>query len=578
MSFSSNPAGIPMGVMAQANPFGGSPFPAPLPARVFVGVPGLNPAMIPPTAMAVPGLPLGLLPGMSQPVSTGAPFSIDPLTGRPMSLQGSPLPPQGPLPMPLSNPATFPFQPATSVEDSPVMGVFKTLMSSLQTLLGLPVSGDTDPMASSHEPAPISDPASALTTLLSEAKGIASANGDSGSISTADLAVVARNKGGQYSADAQAAAQYLLSNPKVWSAVDRLKGPQDTKATVQDISAALSSANVLDAASQEHETADSSSFEETLDTVSAVDLLNASFSDLADFDEDHNSVSFTDLSRAARDSEDEEVQALARYLMKNPELFKRIQGAKADKGRGITEDDLEAALGDSDLLSSNTEQLKAQSPQNAKDAYGILKKAIDAGTLATGNFDNKGNWSWAQSGGTGKFVDIKTIKAIASGAQDAPYELREACQWIVQNTGQLNKLEMYENMDGSDDDGLQVDLIQAIAEQGDIEENFGLDVGNQNVVSAADKKKAKEIFARNDNALLKKIDAIQGGSPDGVISNQDMWAAVRDRTGKFTVEEKRAILTVIGGDDGNVDGSIWDNINDGDEKASYEEFFRDVEQ
>jgi hypothetical protein len=528
----------------------------------------------------------------------------------------------------------------------------------------------------SDEVEPVDDPATALTDLISEGEDIADADGDSDSISVQDLVIVAKNKEGDFSPEAQAAAKYILANRAIWDEMDAMDENEDTKVTLENLSKAMTDPNVLGAASD-----DSSDDGEGLtvtDNATAFDLLDEHYDDIAKLDGDASSVSWLDLSRAARHSKNKELLAVVKYLQSNPDIFKQLAG-KDGKADGVSEADLTSALGDPDFMAMTQDQATAQSPSNlslkdilitlndhkdtldtagegsadddliakadlqaiadnkdgkynskpelvaaaraalkndalmaaldkrktfsfddlqafadavradenyvpptqlkfnnSQEAYAVLAKAINKGTLKTGNFDQNGNWSWAESA-SGKFVDLKTIKAIADGTQEAPFELREACKWIVQNNSELQKLEMYENMDGFDDDGLQVDLIQALA-NGPVEENFGLDVGNQGVVSVEDKRKAREIFARNDNALLKKIDAIQGGNPDGVISNGDMWAAVNDRTGKFTVEEKRAILTVIGGNDGNLDGSIWDNINDGDEIATYNEFFRDIEQ
>lgn len=531
---------------------------------------------------------------------------------------------------------------------------------------------------SSDTAEPVDDPATALTDLISEGEDIADADGDSDSISVQDLVIVSRNKDGDFSPEAQAAAKYLLAHQAIWNQIDAMDETNDTKASLENVSKALGDPDILGAASD----GSSASGEDltVTDNATAFDLLDTHYDDIAKLDGDASSVSLLDLSRAARQSKNKELLAVVKYLQSNPDVFNELAGK--DSTKNISQDDIASALEDPDFMATAPESSEGQSTsslslkdilftlndnktildtaaeggdgdgderftkedlqaiadnkdgkyknkkklqaaaraalknedlmaaletrgslsfdelqafadgaradenyvlpikpkfKNAQDAYAVLAKAINNGTLATGNWSKDGVWTGDLKDGSGKFVDIKTIKAIADGTLDAPYELKEACKWILKNTSEAKKLEMYENMDGFDDDALQVDLIQAVA-NGPVEENFGLDVGNQGVVSAEDKKKAREIFARNDNALLKKIDAIQGGNPDGVISNDDMWAAVKDRTGMFTVEEKRAILTVIGGDDGNLDGSIWDNINDGDEIATYGEFFRDIEQ
>ncbi|WP_303674068.1 hypothetical protein [Vampirovibrio chlorellavorus] len=529
---------------------------------------------------------------------------------------------------------------------------------------------------SSDTAEPVDDPATALTDLISEGEDVADADGDSDSISVQDLVIVSRNKDGDFSPEAQAAAKYLLAHQAIWNQIDAMDETKDTKASLENVSKALSDPDILGATSDE-----SSGSGEDLtvtDNATAFDLLDAHYDDIAKLDGDASSVSLLDLSRAARQSKNKELLAVVKYLQGNPEIFKQLAGK--DGTKNVSQGDIASALEDPDFMSMTQDQADAQSPsnlslkdvlialndnktildtaaegseadekftkadlqaiaenkdgkynnkpkllaavraalknedlmaaldvretfsfedlqtfadgaradenyvlpikpkfKNAQDAYAVLAKAIQNGTLETGNWSKDGVWTGGLKDGSGKFVDTKIIKAIAEGKLDAPYELKEACKWIVNTPAELQKLEMYENMDGFDDDALQVDLIKALT-NGPVEENFGLDVGNQSVISGEDKRKAKEIFARNDNALLRKIDAIQGGNPDGVISNYDMWAAVKDRTGMFTVEEKRAILTVIGGDDGNLDGSIWDNINDGDEIATYGEFFRDIEQ
>ncbi len=793
MVFPSNPMGFPGMMPRQGMPMPGAPFPPrPLPP-MFAGIPGVNPFAGPPMAMAIPGLPSGIGP---MPGPMGAPVPVDPFTGRPLLGMG-PMQPQMPMGFPQQSAGpeaplmnmfnsllgTLQSTQQPAQPENPLMTVFNTLMGSLSGLLGLPTAeggpaGEADASA-------ISDPATALTAVLGEASDIASADGDANSVSTADLATVARNKDGKYSADAQAAAQFLMSNQAIWAAIDNLDNNADTKASIQNLSKALSDANILNASAdnppEETSTDDSAApvedpataltsligegediadadddsssvsvqdlvivsqnkdgdfspeaqaaakfmlahqdiwnqmdaMDDTEDTkvtlenlsrsisdpdilaatgdassvsgedftisdnATAVDLLDESFNDIAKLDGDASSISLLDLSRAARQSKNKELLAVVKYLQSNPEIFKELAG-KDGTAETVTEADIASALADTDFMSTTQEEAAADSPDNltlkdilstlndnkasldqagagsldddlvnkqdlqavadnkdkkfsdklvaaakaalknealmaaldtretfsfqdlqtftdaakadpgylppttmtfnnSQDAYAVLAKAINNGTLATGNFDQAGNFTGSLTDGSGKFVDIKTIKAIADGSQPAPYELREACKWIVNNPAELQKMEMYEKMDGHDDEGLQIDLIQAVA-SGPIEENFGLDVGDQSVISAEDKKKAREIFARNDNALLKKIDAILGGSPDDLITSDDMWAAFNDRTGKFTVEERRAILTVLGGNDGNHRGSIWDNINDGDEKADYYEFFRDIEQ
>ena len=96
-------------------------------------------------------------------------------------------------------------------------------------------------------------------------------------------------------------------------------------------------------------------------------------------------------------------------------------------------------------------------------------------------------------------------------------------------------------------------------------------VRNGRDADQASVNKAIDVLSANDNSGLRKIDNATGGNPDGIINWGDIQGALRDTSGKFTAEEKQAIITLYGGTDGNGNGSAYDAANGKDSKATYDE-------
>ncbi len=691
MSYSVNTLGF-SGVFPPGGMPGGTP---------FGGVPNAFPQSLPPLAFGVPGQPAGM--DFSVPLIPGGPGPIDPFTGAPLGgnpfgmapppsvipLGAAPLPGPGPNPFMGPPPGVVPFGPPPQfgpvplglpmapppvqqqAQENPIQGLLQGLIKALvvtkfmggkdavddESLGGSEDSEDTD---TEEDVAPVTDAATALTTLVSESDDIADADGDSSSVSTADLAAVSRNKDGDYSGDAVAAAQFLLANKEIWDKVDKLDGKEDTKATTETLSKALSDKDILDTQVDSDSTDGTDTSSETTvgDNVTALDILSDQFKEIAKEDGDESSISLIDISRAVREGSGD-AKAVATYLQANPDFFKQIGGDDSK----VTLDEINKALANPSVATTTpaAEQVApedltlAETLKTLKDNKNILDTASSGGTAdqsiskadlqavadnkdgkfkpelvaaakaALNNSDllkalsSRDTTAGHDANNTNDFVfkfsDLEELegKAAADPAykpdvkpqinnaqsafnvlnqnldklrensedklisfddllraanrNDASPELKQAVEWLKNNKAAWDKADA---LDNNDDDTVQTDVIEKTALTGEIADRYGFNYNGKNA-DQANVNKAIDTLSANGDAGFKKIDNIQGGNVDGVISSDDMWAAVQDTSGKFTAEEKQAIITLWGGTDDNGEDSAYDSANGRDSKADYNE-------
>lgn len=421
MTYSVNSVGF-SGVL----PPGGFPPPGinPFTTAGFGGVPNIFPQSAPPLAFGVPGVPAGMNFAAEAPWM-GAPLPIDPLTGLPvgggLNFGLNPAPQGVPFGQPVPNglmygqpalgpqsmPPAAPPQPATG---NSILDLFSGLLNSplLQNLLGVSTqetttedeetetSGDETDKAS----VPISDPATALTTIISEASDIAAADGDASSISTADLAAVARNKDEDFSGDAMSAAGYMLGNTQLWSMIDEMDGKEDTKASIETLSKALSDPDILSVTSESAsgDSADSMSEEDAItDNATALDLLSSKFEDIANMDEDGSSITRIDISRAIRESDDKEVKALATYLRDNTEFFNQVA---TEEGK-ITLADVDKALSNPNIL------------QGAAGEESVAPEDLETSEILKTIQENKSEIDTAGGAADDDYIGETELKAVA---------------------------------------------------------------------------------------------------------------------------------------------------------------------
>ncbi len=189
---------------------------------------------------------------------------------------------------------------------------------------------------------------------------------------------------------------------------------------------------------------------------------------------------------------------------------------------------------------------------NAQDAYKIINN----------------NLALFQQNPDDKLISYNDLSnALASNDPKYTEDVKNAVKWIQSHKESFDKADL---LDNTDDDQIQVDVISRTAGQGEIPDRFGFNYDGKDADQASINK-AIDVLSANGDAGFKKIDNSTGGNPDGVINWDDMQGALKDNTGKFTAEEKQAIITLYGGTDDNGDDSAYDRANGRDSKANYDE-------
>jgi hypothetical protein len=252
------------------------------------------------------------------------------------------------------------------------------------------------------------------------------------------------------------------------------------------------------------------------------------------------SVEDLDAVLNSRDKSVTEEMKKAAQVMKNNTLIAKIDKAGTNnpdtpgdetKDGLISKDEIQAWAND-----YAGQQGKADVPKNLKDAMVILNRA-GAGNVF---------------GADKKKFTFDEVRAAVNKSGIAA-DVKGALQYLIDHKeGEFDKLDM---LDQSDDDAVQVDVIPDAAVEGASLEYFGTTPTEQN------NRKALTIL----DDIYDQVDvASKGGSPDKTISEEDMKAALADRSGKYTAKQKSALRYMLnvrqGGD------TLWESMDGDDDK------------
>jgi len=243
----------------------------------------------------------------------------------------------------------------------------------------------------------------------------------------------------------------------------------------------------------------------------------------------------------------DDIKKAAKFMKDNSTIGKLDKSEKDDPATGNVNESNDGFISKDTLNSWATDYQgqtdKSGQPTDMKGAMKILNGQV--GTL---------------------FPDKKTISfrdiTNATNKDGLDPKVKGALQYIVDHKDQFDKLD---KLDQSDDDYIQLDVIGDAATQGEnVDYGFGTPSvdANRRAIAILD-----QIFDQVDTAS-------DGGDKDGVIGDEDMRAALADRSGKYTAEQKAALNYMINtkqGGNGEKD-TLWCSINGKDWKIAKKTF------